>query len=102
MRQWPRAVWQYVATLFAAVEAARRWPGELRGGVICLVPKGGVQATTNTPLEARPVVLLPSLYRLWAWKRGHEMAAWLTANGMKGLADASRSAEDYGYNARYL
>ena len=48
------------------------------------MPKGGRQATTSTPLEARPVVLLPMLYRMWAHKRGHEMAAWLTANGMDG------------------
>jgi hypothetical protein len=96
MRQWPIAVWHLVTILFAAVEAAGRWPTALRGGVVCLLPKAGRQATTSTPLDARPVVLLPMLYRLWAWKRGHEMAAWLTANGMEGLADASRSDEDYG------
>ena len=96
MRQWPLAVWHLVAVLFEAVEAVGRWPDALRGGVVCLLPKGGRQATTGTPLEARPVVLLPMLYRIWAHKRGHEMAAWLTANGMEGLEDPSRSAEDYG------
>ena len=96
MRQWPLAVWHLVAILFEAVEAVGRWPDALRGGVVCLLPKGGRQATTSTPLEARPVVLLPMLYRMWAHKRGHEMAAWLTANGMEGLEDPSRSAEDYG------
>ena len=63
MRQWPLAVWACIAELFRAVEAAGRWPEALRGGVICLLPKAGVQASTVNLLEARPVVLLPLLYR---------------------------------------
>jgi len=69
MRQWPLAVWGCVAELFKVVETFRRWPAALRGGVICLLPKAGVQATTVNPLETRPVVLLPLLYRIWAYKR---------------------------------
>ena len=63
---------------------------------MCLLPKGGAQATATNPVYARPVVLLPLLYRMWAWKRGKEIASWLTANSMDGLPVASRSAEDYG------
>jgi hypothetical protein len=96
MRQWPISVWHCIAILFKAIEVAGHWPSALRGGVVCLLPKAGVQATTSTPLEARPVVLLPMLYRLWAWKRGREVASWLKANGMEGLPEESRSAEDYG------
>ena len=70
MRQWPLAVWGCVAELFKVVETFGRWPAALRGGVICLLPKAGVQATTVNPLEAWPVVLLPLLYRIWAYKRG--------------------------------
>ena len=78
MRQWPVSVWHCLAILFKAVEEAGRWPTSLRGGVVCLLPKAGLQATTSTPLEARPVVLLPMLYRLWAWKRGRDVVArWL-------------------------
>ena len=96
MRQWPLAVWRCVVTLFKAVELAGRWPEALRGGVICLLPKAGVQATTTSPLEARPVVLLPLLYRLWAYKRGREIGQWLKEHGVDGLPDSSRSAEAYG------
>ena len=64
MRQWPISVWHCIAILFKATEGAGHWPSSLRGGVVCLLPKAGVQATTSTPLEARPVVLLPMLYRL--------------------------------------
>ena len=68
----------------------------MRGGVIFLLPKAGVQATTVNPLEARPVVLLPLLYRIWAYKRGREIGQWLSHHGMDGLPDPSMSAEAYG------
>ena len=68
----------------------------MRGGVICLLPKAGVQATTQSPLEARPVVLLPLLYKLWACNRGREIGHWLKQHGMEGLPDPSMSAEAYG------
>ncbi len=42
------------------------------------------------------MVLLSLLYRVLAWKRGREVAAWLTANGMAGLPVENRSAENYG------
>ena len=96
MRQWPLAVWACVVELYEAVEATGRWPEALRGGVICLIPKAGVQAITVTPLEARPVVLLPLLYRLWAHKRGREIGHWLKQHGMEGLPDPTMSAEAYG------
>ena len=54
-------VWACLVELYKAVEATGRWPEALRGGVICLLPKAGVQATTVSPLEASPVVLLPLL-----------------------------------------
>ncbi len=63
MRQWPLVC---IAILFKSIEEAGHWPGPLRGGVVCLLPKAGLQATTSTSLEAMPVVLLPMLYRLWA------------------------------------
>ena len=57
MRQWPVSVWHCLAILFKAVEEAGRWPTSLRGGVVCLLPKAGVQATTSTPLEASGVAV---------------------------------------------
>ena len=96
MRQWPLAAWGCVAELFKVVETFGRWPAALRGGVICLLPKAGVQATTVNPLEARPVVLLPLLYRIWAYRRGREIGQWLSHHGMDGLPDPAMSAEAYG------
>ena len=96
MRQWPLAVWSCIVRLFKLVEKLGRWPAALRGGVICLLPKAGAQATTATPMEARPVVLLPMLYRLWAYKRGREVGQWLESHGLQGLPDMTMSAEAYG------
>ena len=41
MRQWPDGVWRAMATLISTVEHLGRWPEALRGGIICLTPKGG-------------------------------------------------------------
>ena len=59
------------------------------------MPTGGAQVTTKDPLEARPVVLLPLLYRLWAYRRGREIGTWLKKNGMEGLPEGAGSAEAY-------
>ncbi len=96
MRQWPAAVWVCITDLFKAMAAVGRWPEALRGGVICLLPTAGVQATTESPLEARPIVLLPLLYRPWARKRGREIGQWLQQHGVEVLPDPSKSAESYG------
>ena len=63
MRQWPAGAWRAIATLIDAVEHLGRWPEALRGGIICLTPKNGVQASVQNPLEARPIVLLAQRYR---------------------------------------
>ncbi len=60
------------------------------------MPKRGAQVTTKDPLEARPVVLLPLLHRLWAYRRGREIGAWLKKHGMEGLPEGAWSAEAYG------
>ena len=62
-----------MATLISTVEHLGRWPEALRGGIICLTPKGGVQASAQAPLEARPTVLLAQLYRLWAAARAVDL-----------------------------
>ena len=49
MRQWPQAVWRAMATLISTVESAGRWPEALRGGIICLTPKGGCKPAPKRP-----------------------------------------------------
>ena len=43
------------------------------------------------------MVLLPLLYRLWAYNRDREIGSWLKEHGMEGQPVCSRSAEAYGY-----
>ena len=73
MRQWPQAVWRAMATLISTVENVELWPEALRSGIICLTPKGGVQARAQAILEARPIVLLAQLCRLWAAARASDL-----------------------------
>ena len=83
MKQWPSAVWRAVADMLQVVEISGRWPAALKGGLICLLPKNGVQASAQNPLEARPVVLLAQLYRIWAAVRAQDLARWIAHHGLQ-------------------
>ena len=98
MRQWPDGVWRAVAALIYAVEQTGRWPEALRGGIICLTPKGGVQASAQAPLEARPIVLLAQLYRIWAAARAVDLLRWIDFHKLSPLEDAqgNQAAEELG------
>ena len=64
MRQWPADTWEAIAAFLQLVEETGKWPEAFRGGLICLLPKNGLQASAQNPLDARPVVLLAQLYRI--------------------------------------
>ena len=98
MRQWPAGAWRAIATLIDAVEHLGRWPEALRGGIICLTPKNGVQASAQNPLEARPIVLLAQLYRLWAAVRAADLVRWIEFHKLSPLEDAqgNQAAEELG------
>lgn len=38
-----------------------------------MLPKNGVQAKVDNPLDARLIVLLPILKRIWAFRRVREI-----------------------------
>ena len=80
---------------FRLVEEQERWPEERCKGLVCLLAKAGIMPSSDDPLEARPVVLLAGLYRLWASIREAELEGWLAAQGVKPLPDPTRSAELY-------
>jgi hypothetical protein len=97
MRQWPQSVWCTVAALITMVESIGRWPEALRGGIICLTPKGGVQASAQTPLEARPIVLLAQLYRLWAAVRATDLTNWVDYHKLSPVGkEGSQASEELG------
>ena len=96
MKQWPEGCWKKLSELYHAVEKTGRWPQELRKGIICLLPKGDAEVSIARPGEARPVVLLPMIYRLWAHMRQTDLTRWMHDNGFEGLPDAEKAAETYG------
>jgi hypothetical protein len=103
MRQWPQAVWRAIATLIRTVESVGRWPEALRGGIICLTPKGGVQASAQAPLEARPIVLLAQLYRLWAAARAADLVKWAAHHKLSPVGEeGSQASEELGLLAAGL
>ena len=64
MDAWSSEAWDAVCTLLQLVEKTGQWPTKLAGGLVCLLPKGGVGPSVADPLQARPVVLLAVLYRV--------------------------------------
>ena len=89
--------------LIVMVENTGRWPEGLRGGIICLTPKGGIQASAQTPLEARPIVLLAQLYRLWAAVRAVDFNKWVEHHGLSPVGkEGSQASEELGLLAAGL
>ena len=92
-----------MARLISTVENVGRWPEALRGGIICLTPKGGVQASAQAPLEARPIVLLAQLYRLWAAARASDLVKWVAHHKLSPLGEeGSQASEELGLLAAGL
>ena len=60
--------------------------------------KRGVQASAQAPLEARPIVLLAQLYRLWAAARAGDLVRWIDFHKLSPLEDAegNQAAEELG------
>ena len=87
MDAWGVEAWDQVCELLRAVERTGRWPKQLAGGIVCLLPKGGVGPSVADPLQARPVVLLSVLYRVWAKARSSYLERWIRDAGMQPLEE---------------
>jgi hypothetical protein len=78
-----------LASFYALVERAGRWPSALGRNAVALLPKAGSRSVE----DRRPAVLLSSVYRLWAASRSRLLRAWLRANGV--LAAGPAAAADF-------
>lgn len=94
MCEWSGMAWEAVRELLVAVELAGRWPRKLQGGLVCLLPKGGISPSIEDPLQARPVVLLAVLYRVWAKARAPWLAEWIRLAGVQPVEEAGGACED--------
>ena len=63
-----------------------------------MLEKGG----TTDPMDVRPIVLLPQLYRLWATCRAKELGRWMQDQGVQLLPGTSRGSEDHGVWVAHL
>ena len=97
MRMWHADIWGFVAALFDLVELCGRWPNALWAAIVCMLDKGG----TNDPLDHRPVVLLPCLYRLWARTRAKTFRQWQRRAGIQPLPGDDKGSEDQGLLLTY-
>ena len=92
MKDWPPELLELYCELFRMVEEQGAWPKALQVNLVAMLDKGGSQ----DPLDKRPIVLLPVVYRLWAAIRARTFRAWLADVGAypKG---AGRAADAQAY-----
>lgn len=72
LAEWPDCLWE------AQVGFYGRWPVDRPAHLVVLLPK----RSTPAPMDRRPVVSLPVVYRLWAAVHGRGMRDWLREAGV--------------------
>ena len=102
MDAWGTEAWDQVCELLRAVERTGKWPKQLTGGIVCLLPKGGVGPSVADPLQARPVVLLSVLYRVWAKARSSFLDRWIRDAGMQPLEESGAACEDLAVDLAFV
>jgi hypothetical protein len=102
MDEWSAEAWDQVCELLRAVERTGKWPKQLSGGIVCMLAKGGVGPSVADPLQARPVVLLSVLYRVWAKARAGYLEHWIRVAGMQPLEESAASCEDLAVDLAFV
>ncbi len=65
--------WNRLASLVQLCEEEGRWPELLRIAHVMLLSKGGMPVDK---LQARPITVLPLIYRAWAKIRAKQLRTW--------------------------
>ena len=88
-RCWPDVLWQRLSELLRSIEKVGHWPHALRHAHVAMLPKGKpVQG-----LQARPITLLSSVYRLWARCKVIHLKRWFVNAGIEPLVGGREEAE---------
>ena len=78
LRDWPTPLLELLSLFFKAVETKGQWPARFNLALVAMLHKGG----TSELDDFRPIVLLSTVYRLWAGLRSRVLRSWLSANGL--------------------
>eukprot|EP00971_Amphidinium_carterae_P255924 5081485-Amphidinium_carterae.2 len=76
LRRLPWTAFAMLANLFNVAEDVGHLPQALQKGMIAAIAK---DSSTVTPLQVRPICLLPVLHRIWSSCRYHDMSDWADA-----------------------
>eukprot|EP00971_Amphidinium_carterae_P226675 4495797-Amphidinium_carterae.5 len=76
LRRLPWTAFAMLANLFNVAEEVGHLPRALQRGMIAAIAK---DSSTVTPLQVRPICLLPVLHRIWSSCRYHDMSDWADA-----------------------
>ena len=69
-RHWPIQHWNMLAVVVGFCEQQGRWPLQLLQAHVVLLPKGGKPVDG---LQARPITVLPLVYRAWGKARAKQL-----------------------------
>ncbi len=78
LKAWPDPMIQLLAAFYGTVERCGRWPRALSNALVARLPKG----TTGLAEDYRPIMLLSTIYRVWAKSRGDFLQAHLRRCGI--------------------
>ena len=78
LRDWPPQLVDLLAVFYSAVETKGRWPASFNLALVAMLHKEGSEELD----DFRPIVLLSTIYRLWASQRSRQLRAWLLSNGL--------------------
>ena len=92
LRDWPAQLVSLLAAFYSAVEAHGKWPACFNLALVAMLHKGGTEELD----DFRPIVLLSTIYRLWASQRSRLLRAWLLAIELLPAADG-RGADSQAY-----
>ena len=67
-----------LALFFRSVESKGQWPAYFNLALVAMLHKGG----TSELDDFRPIVMLNTIYKLWAGLRSRVLRSWLSANGL--------------------
>jgi len=73
-QSWPSVHWERLAQLLQMCEQQGTWPEQLLHAHVVLLSKAGKPVDG---LQARPITILPLIYRAWAKIRARQLKVWL-------------------------
>ncbi len=103
MDAWSSIAWDWVCASFCGCGKDRAVARQFGRRLGVLAPEGRCRTVRGTdPLQARPIVLLAVLYRVWAKTRSRYLEQWIKEAGMQPLEESGAACEDLAIDLAFV